>query len=128
VQREVVAREFYGGEGRIGAAPVLGPQSLEEFDFDHARGLKHDVIAHLGTLDFTTARDNVCSSGRPAPGRTPSRRRLARHNQVWQHKYQESSAVAKVGARARLWAHLVLDHCSAKDSAWMMFKSRTGGT
>jgi hypothetical protein len=29
-----------------------GAESLEEFDFDHARGLKREVIAHLGTLDF----------------------------------------------------------------------------
>jgi hypothetical protein len=27
-------------------------KSIEEFDFDHACGLKRDLIAHLGTLDF----------------------------------------------------------------------------
>jgi DNA replication protein DnaC len=36
---------------------------LEEFDFDHARGLKRDTIAHLGTLDFVTARDNAVFLG-----------------------------------------------------------------
>jgi hypothetical protein len=59
LQREVSARESHGGEGRIRAARLPARRSLEEFDFDHARGLKHDVIAHLGTLDFVTARNNV---------------------------------------------------------------------
>jgi hypothetical protein len=39
-------------------------KSLEEFDFDHARGLiKRDIIAHLGTLDFVTSKDNVVFLG-----------------------------------------------------------------
>ena len=52
LQREVAAREAHGGEGRIRAARFPARKSLEEFDFDHARGLKRDTIAHLGTLDF----------------------------------------------------------------------------
>jgi DNA replication protein DnaC len=43
---------------------------LEEFDFDHARGLRRDLIAHLGTLDFVTARDNVVFLGPPGTGKT----------------------------------------------------------
>jgi DNA replication protein DnaC len=70
LQREVSARESHGGEGRIRAARFPGRKSLEEFDFDHARGLKRDVIAHLGTLDFTTARDNVVFLGPPGTGKT----------------------------------------------------------
>ncbi|MBC9077536.1 transposase, partial [Mycobacterium canettii] len=54
LQREVSARESHGGEGRIRAARFPSRKSLEEFDFDHARGLKRDTIAHLGTLDFVT--------------------------------------------------------------------------
>src|SRR6478735_3236697 len=46
LQREVSARE-----------------SLEEFDFDRARGLKRDTIAHLGTLDFITPGDNAVFLG-----------------------------------------------------------------
>jgi DNA replication protein DnaC len=38
---------------------------LEEFDFDHARGLKRDTIAHLGTLDFVTGKENVVFLGPP---------------------------------------------------------------
>jgi DNA replication protein DnaC len=70
LQREVAARESHGGEGRIRAARFPSRKSLEEFDFDHARGLKRDVIAHLGTLDFTTARDNVVFLGPPGTGKT----------------------------------------------------------
>lgn len=63
LQREVSARESHGGEGRINAARFPARKSLEEFDFEHARGLKRDTIAHLGTLDFVTARDNVVFLG-----------------------------------------------------------------
>jgi DNA replication protein DnaC len=63
LQREVAARESHGGEGRIRAARFPARKSLEEFDFDHARALKREVIAHLGTLDFVAARDNVVFLG-----------------------------------------------------------------
>ncbi len=43
---------------------------MEEFDFDHARGLKRDTIAHLGTLDFVTASENVVFLGPPGTGKT----------------------------------------------------------
>jgi DNA replication protein DnaC len=48
LQREVSARDSHGGEGRIRAARFPGRKSLEDFDFDHARGLKRELIAHLG--------------------------------------------------------------------------------
>jgi DNA replication protein DnaC len=70
LQREVAARESHGGEGRIRSARFPARKSLEEFDFDHARGLKREVIAHLGTLDFVTARDNVVFLGPPGTGKT----------------------------------------------------------
>src|SRR5580692_5217422 len=70
LQREVSARESHGGEGRIRAARFPARKSLEEFDYDHARGLKRDVIAHLGTLDFVAARDNVVFLGPPGTGKT----------------------------------------------------------
>ncbi|CCK55984.1 Transposase [Mycobacterium canettii CIPT 140070008] len=71
LQREVSARESHGGEGRIRAARFPSRKSLEEFDFDHARGLKRDTIAHLGTLDFVTAKDNVVFLGPPGTGKNP---------------------------------------------------------
>ena len=70
LQREVAARDAHGGEGRIRAARFPAPKSLEEFDFDHARGLSREVIAHLGTLDFVTAKDNVVFLGPPGTGKT----------------------------------------------------------
>jgi DNA replication protein DnaC len=70
LQREVSARDSHGGEGRIRAARFPARKSLEEFDFDHARGLKRDLIAHLGTLDFVTAKDNVIFLGPPGTGKT----------------------------------------------------------
>jgi DNA replication protein DnaC len=70
LQREVAARDSHGGEGRIRAARFPARKSLEEFDFDHARGLKRDLIAHLGTLDFVTAKENVLLLGPPGTGKT----------------------------------------------------------
>src|SRR5829696_8261766 len=70
LQREVAARDAHGGESRIRAARFPARKSLEEFDFDHARALKRDTIAHLATLDFVTARDNVVFLGPPGTGKT----------------------------------------------------------
>ena len=70
LQREVSAREDHGGEGRVRTARFPARKSLEDFDFEHARGLKRDIIAHLGTLDFVTARDNVVFLGPPGTGKT----------------------------------------------------------
>src|ERR1700691_6471483 len=70
LQREVSARESHGGEGRIRAARFPARKSLEEFDFDHARGLKRDLVAHLGTLDFIAEKGNVVFLGPPGTGKT----------------------------------------------------------
>jgi DNA replication protein DnaC len=70
LQREVSARDSHGGEGRIRAARFPARKSIEDFDFDHARGLKRDTIAHLGTLDFVGAKDNVVFLGPPGTGKT----------------------------------------------------------
>ncbi len=70
LQREVAARESHGGEGRIKAARFPARKSLEGFDFDHARSLRREVIAHLGTLDFVAARENVVFLGPPGTGKT----------------------------------------------------------
>ena len=69
LQREVAARESHGGEGRIRAARFPARKSLEDFDFDHQRSLKREVITHLGTLDFVTAKDNVVFLGPPGTGK-----------------------------------------------------------
>ncbi|MFC7383694.1 IS21-like element helper ATPase IstB [Sphaerisporangium rhizosphaerae] len=70
LQREVAARESHGGEARIRSARFPARKALEDFDFDHQRSIKREVIAHLGTLDFVTARENVVFLGPPGTGKT----------------------------------------------------------
>ena len=53
LQREVAARESHGGADRIRAARFPARKSLEQFD--HARGLKRDLIAGA-PIDFTSRR------------------------------------------------------------------------
>ncbi len=47
-------------------------RSMTVIDFDHQRSLKRDVIAHLGTLDFVEAKDNVVFLGPPTTGKLTS--------------------------------------------------------
>jgi DNA replication protein DnaC len=70
LQREVAARESHGGEARVRAARFPARKALEDFDFDHQRSLKRDVIAHLGTLDFVAGKENVVFLGPPGTGKT----------------------------------------------------------
>ena len=67
LQREVSARESHGGEGRIRAARFPARKSLEEFDFDHARGLqarRHRAPGHPGL------RHRQGERGLPRPARS----------------------------------------------------------
>ena len=70
LQREVAARESHGGEARIRSARFPARKGLEDFDFDHQRSLKREVIAHLGTLDFVAGKENVVFLGPPGTGKT----------------------------------------------------------
>ena len=70
LEREVAARQANGGELRIRAARFPARKTLEEFDFDHQRSLRRDVVAHLGALDFVAARENVMFLGPPGTGKT----------------------------------------------------------
>ncbi|MFJ9968882.1 ATP-binding protein [Streptomyces avermitilis] len=70
LQREVAARDSHGAEGRIRAARFPSRKSLEDFDFDHQRSVKREVIAHLGTLDFVAGKENVIFLGPPGTGKT----------------------------------------------------------
>ncbi|HXZ83651.1 MAG TPA: IS21-like element helper ATPase IstB [Acidimicrobiales bacterium] len=70
LEREVVTRQSNGGEIRVRAARFLARKTIEEFDFDHQRSLRREFIAHLGTLDFLAARENVVFLGSPDTGKT----------------------------------------------------------
>jgi DNA replication protein DnaC len=113
LQREVAAREAHGGEGRIRAARFPARKSLEEFDYDHARGLKRDTVAHLGTLDFVTARENVVFLGPPGTGKTHLAIGLAIRACQAGHRVQFATAsqwvarLAEAHTTGRLQAELV---------------------
>jgi DNA replication protein DnaC len=70
LEREVAARQDHGGENRIKAARFPARKTLEDFDYDHQRGLKRDTVLHLGTLDFVEAKENVVFLGPPGTGKT----------------------------------------------------------
>src|SRR5579871_5942172 len=70
LEREVAARQSNGGEIRVRAARFPARKTLEDFDFDHQRSLRREVLAHLGTLDFVAAKDNVVFLGPPGTGKT----------------------------------------------------------
>jgi DNA replication protein DnaC len=70
LEREVSARQSHGGENRIRAARFPAHKTLEEFDFDHQRSVRKEVVAHLGALDFIEARTNALFLGPPGTGKT----------------------------------------------------------
>jgi DNA replication protein DnaC len=132
LQREVSARESHGGEGRIRAARFPARKSLEEFDFDHARGLKRDLIAHLGTLDFVAGKENVVFLGPPGTGKTHLATGIAIRACQAGHRVQFATAsqwvarLAEAHQAGRLqdelvrlgrYPLLVVDLCRARDYA-----------
>jgi DNA replication protein DnaC len=70
LEREVAARQSHGGEARIRAARFPARKALEDFDFEHQRSVRREVIAHLGALDFVEARENIVFLGPPGTGKT----------------------------------------------------------
>ena len=101
LQREVSAREAHGGEGRIRAARFPARKSLEDFDYDHARGLKRQTIAHLGALDFVAGRENVVLLGPPGTGKTHLATGLAIRACQAGHRVQFATASQWVDRKVR---------------------------
>src|ERR1700737_2817082 len=50
------ARQSHGGEARIRSARFPARKTLEDFDFEHQRSVRKDVVAHLGALAFIEAK------------------------------------------------------------------------
>jgi DNA replication protein DnaC len=63
LEREVSSRQSHGGEARIASARFPARKSLEDFDFEHQRSVRKDVVAHLGALDFIEAKSNAVFLG-----------------------------------------------------------------
>ncbi len=70
LEREVSARASHGGQARIRAARFPARKTLEDFDFDHQRSVRSEVVAHLGALDFIEAKANAIFLGPPGTGKT----------------------------------------------------------
>jgi DNA replication protein DnaC len=70
LEREVSSRQSHGGENRILSARFPARKTLEDFDFDHQRSVRKDVVAHLGALDFIEARSNAVFLGPPGTGKS----------------------------------------------------------
>jgi DNA replication protein DnaC len=70
LEREVSSRQTHGGENRIKAARFPSYKTLEDFDFNHQRSVRKEVVAHLGALDFIAAKQNVIFLGPPGTGKT----------------------------------------------------------
>jgi DNA replication protein DnaC len=69
-EREVSARQSHGGQARIRSARFPARKTLEDFDFDHQRSVRKDVVAHLGALDFIAAKSNAVFLGPPGTGKS----------------------------------------------------------
>jgi DNA replication protein DnaC len=70
LEREVSSRQTHGGENRVKAARFPSYKTLEDFDFNHQRSVRKEVVAHLGALDFVAGKQNVVFLGPPGTGKT----------------------------------------------------------
>jgi DNA replication protein DnaC len=113
LEREVAARQSHGGEARIKAARLPARKTLEDFDYDHQRSVRREVIAHLGALDFVEARENVVFLGPPGTGKThlaiglSVRACQAGHRVAFATAAEWVARLAEAHAAGRLQAELV---------------------
>lgn len=70
LEREVSSRQSHGGEARIASARFPARKTLEDFDFEHQRSVRKEVVAHLGALDFVEAKSNAIFLGPPGTGKS----------------------------------------------------------
>jgi DNA replication protein DnaC len=113
LEREVAARASHGGEARIRAARFPARKTLEDFDFEHQRSVRREVIAHLGALDFVEAKENVVFLGPPGTGKThlaiglSVRACQAGHRVAFATAAQWVARLAEAHAQGRLQEELV---------------------
>ena len=113
LEREVSARAGHGGEARIRAARFPARKGLGEFDFEHQRSVRRDVVAHLGELDFVAAKENVVFLGPPGTGKTHLAIAISIRACEAGHRVQFATAsewvarLAEAHAAGRLQAELV---------------------
>jgi DNA replication protein DnaC len=113
LEREVAARQSHGGEARIKAARFPARKTLEDFDYDHQRSVRREVVAHLGALDFVEARENVVFLGPPGTGKThlaiglSVRACQAGHRVAFATAAEWVARLAEAHAAGRLQAELV---------------------
>ena len=70
LEREVSARNASGSRLRVRAAGFPAVKSLEEFDFTHQPGVRHDQIAALAGGGFLAQARNIVLLGPPGTGKT----------------------------------------------------------
>lgn len=70
LEKEVSARQSHGGENRVASARFPSYKTIEDFDFDHQRSVRKEVVAHLGALDFVEAKSNAVFLGPPGTGKS----------------------------------------------------------
>jgi DNA replication protein DnaC len=113
LEREVAARQSHGGEARVRAARLPARKALEDFDYDHQRSVRREVIAHLGALDFVEAKENVVFLGPPGTGKThlaiglSVRACQAGHRVAFATAAEWVARLAEAHAAGRLQAELV---------------------
>jgi len=113
LEREVAARQSHGGEARIRAARLPSRKTLEDFDYDHQRSVRREVIAHLGALDFVEAKENVVFLGPPGTGKShlaiglSIRACQAGHRVLFATAAQWVARLAEAHAAGRLQSELV---------------------
>lgn len=70
LEKAVNGRRTSAAELRIRAARFPGRKSIEDFDFDHQRSLKRELISSLSSLDFVVEKRNIILLGPPGTGKT----------------------------------------------------------
>lgn len=70
LEKEVQARVASGAEIRVKGAKFPGRKSLDDFDYDHQRSVKRELVAHLSGLDFITEKRNIVLLGPPGTGKS----------------------------------------------------------